>query len=314
MPWLCCTFVASRRGERGRGAGLQRLALFGFSIALLLLFVGIAVAQGIGQPDVSSGDAAVVESVPEEIGTVSEADFKHALFQQAAQGGLKKTPKPGESKYEELKTAAMGELLDTIWIQGEAEELGISVTPKEISTELEQIKKQNFPTDGAYEKFLKESKFTQEDVDDRVKLQLLSTQIQEQINEEAPPPSEDAVEGYYNAELETQFTTPESRDARIVVNEDKAKVEAAKAELDKDSAPKNWEEVAAKYSEDPNTKDSGGLQRSLTEELLQAQVELNDAVFGNDVGEIVGPIPSRAHSFSPKSRRSTRRKSKSWTK
>ena len=39
---------------------------------------------------------------------------------------------------------------------GQAEELGITVTDKQVEDELAAIKKQNFPTDKAYEKFLEE--------------------------------------------------------------------------------------------------------------------------------------------------------------
>ena len=147
---------------------------------------------------------ALVEGVPSDIGHVTEAEFERSLLQTAAQAGLKKPPKPGDKKYEELKTAALGELLDTIWIQGEAEELGISVTPKQVATQLAQIKKQNFKTEAEYQKFLATSHFTQADVNDRVKLQMLSTQIQQQIANEVPPASE--IKDYYDAAKSTQFT------------------------------------------------------------------------------------------------------------
>lgn len=270
--------------------GRQRLALLIFGALFVILFAGFAIVQGIGNPSVPSGDAAVVEHVPDEIGTVSEADFRHALLQQAAQGGLKETPKPGDDKYDELKNGALGELLDTIWIQGEAEELDISVTPKQIATELAQIKKQNFKTEAAFQEFLKTSHFTDEDVTNRVKLQLLSTQIQEKITKEVPPPSESEVADYYDVAKDTQYTTPASRDTRVITNKDKSKVEEAKAALEKDDSPASWKKVAAKYSSDPTSKTKGGLQAGLTEELLQSQEALKTAVFGSPTGELVGPI------------------------
>jgi len=235
--------------------------------------------------------------VPDEIGSVSEADFKRALLQQAAQAKLKKAPKPGDAKYEELKTAALGELLDTIWIQGEAEELGISVTPKQIATELAQIKKTNFKTPAEYQKFLTTSHFTKADVLARVKLQLLSTQIQEQISKEAPPPSDAEISDYYNTAKDAQYTTPESRDVRVVVNKDKAKAEAAKKILGADDSPASWKKVAAKYSEDPTTKAKGGLQPALTEELLASQEELKSAIFGNPGNVVVGPVTVQGKYF-----------------
>ena len=282
---------------QSRKLGRQRLALVVFAAVFVILFAGFAIAQGIGDPSVPDGDVALVEQVPEDIGTISEVDFKRALVQQAAQGSLKKTPKPGEKKYDELKIAALGELLDGVWIQGEAEELGISVTPKQIATELAQIKKQNFKTPAEYQKFLKTSRFTQEDVLARVKVQLLSTQIQEKISKEAPPASEAEIADYYDSAKEAQFTTKESRDVRIVVNKDKAKVEAAKALLEKDDSPESWKKAAAKYSTDPTTKDKGGLQAGLTEELLQGKEPLASGVFDSPTGILVGPLEGEGSFF-----------------
>jgi len=280
--------VGAKSGQSSKSAGIQRLWLVVFGALLILLFVGFAIAQGIGQPSVPSGDVAVVKAVPDDISNVSEEEFKRALLQQASQGGTKKVPKAGTDKYEELKGAALGELLDTIWIKGEAEELGISVTDKQIEDELEQIKEQNFPTPKAYAEFLKTSNFTQEDVDKRVELQLLSTQIQEKISNEAPPPSNSEISEYYDAAKATQFTTKPSRDARIVTSKDKGDVEAAQKALEADSSPASWKKVAAKYSEDPSTKSKGGLQKGLNEEILPEP--LKGDIFGAATGELVGPI------------------------
>ncbi|HEY3492386.1 MAG TPA: hypothetical protein VGK43_05505, partial [Solirubrobacterales bacterium] len=89
------------------------MALILFGALLVLLFAGFAIAQGIGSPSVPSGDVAIVEDVPDEIGgSVSQEDFDRAMLQQVAQGKLKKAPEPGSDKYEELKEAALGELID----------------------------------------------------------------------------------------------------------------------------------------------------------------------------------------------------------
>ena len=281
---------AGQRGKPGgsRAAGRQRLALILFGALLVLLFAGFAIAQGIGSPSVPSGDVALVEDVPDDIGNVSQQDFDRAIVQQVSQAKLKKTPERGSDKFEELKEAALGELLDQIWIQGQAEELDISVTDKQVEDELATIKKQSFGTDGAYEKFLKESKFTQEDVNDRVRLQLLSQQIQQKVNGEAPKPSSEEIQAYFDAEKESQFTTAESRDVRLIINKDESKVEAAKKELEADSSEENWKKVAGKYSSDPTSKSKGGLQEGITEEFLQGS--LKAAVFDSATGELAGPV------------------------
>jgi hypothetical protein len=195
-------------------APLQRFGLAVFGGLLIVLFIGVAIAEGIGDPSIPDGDVALVEDAPGDTGNVSQADFDRALEQTVAAARLPRAPEPGDPKYEELQRATLGNILDMIWIQGEAAEMGIEVTQKEIDTELESIKRQNFRTEAEYERFLEESGFTDEDVDERVKLQLLSTQIQQKITEDVPEPSQSQVEDYYEAAKATQFTTPAVRATR----------------------------------------------------------------------------------------------------
>jgi parvulin-like peptidyl-prolyl isomerase len=287
--------VGAKRGQRARtgdeprrSGGRQRLGLIVFAVVFVALFIGFAVAQGIGSPSVASGDVALVQSVPSELGHISKESFDHAIAQQVAEGKLKKTPAPGSKKYEELKSAAMRELLERVWLQGEAEELEITVTDKQVETELENIKKTNFPSEAAFNKFLKESHLTADEVNERVKLQVLTNQIREQINSEAQAPSSSEIEDYYEAEKATQFTTKETRDVRVIVNKDKKKVEEAKAALEKDNSPASWKKVAPKFSEDPTTSKNGGLQKGIAEEFLTGAIK--NAIFGSATGELVGPV------------------------
>ncbi|HYQ78630.1 MAG TPA: peptidyl-prolyl cis-trans isomerase [Solirubrobacterales bacterium] len=287
---------AGQRGRSGRGpdrndrsAGRQRLALILFGALLILLFVGFAIAQGLTRPSVPSGDVAHVSNVPDEFADISEDKLKRATIRQATSGEekAKKPPKPGSDKYEELQEKALTELIEGVWIRGEGEELGIEVTEKQVEDELATIKKQNFPTPGAYSKFLKESNFSQQEVNELVELQIVTKEIQAEIGKQAPKPSSDQVDAYYEAEKEAQFTTKESRDVRLILNEDKGEVEAAKKALEKDSSPAAWKKAAKKYSSDPTSASKGGLQEGITEEFLKGP--LKAAIFDSPTGELVGP-------------------------
>lgn len=279
---------AGQRKGKGKAAGRQRAALILFGTLFFVLFIAFAVAEGLGSPSVPSGDVAHISSVPDEFADISEADLKRATLRQAAGSEEKTTPKPGSKKYEELKEKAQTELIEGVWIRGAAEELELSVTEKEVEDELAVVKKENFPTAAAYKNFLKESKFTQEEVKHLIELQIFTKKIQENIGTEAAPPSSDAIAAYYDAEKETQFTTKESRDVRLILNEDKGEVEAAKVALEKDSSPANWKKVAKKYSSDPTSASKGGLQEGITEEFLQGP--LKAAIFDSPTGELAGPV------------------------
>ena len=161
-------------------AALRRLAILIFAALFVVLFVVVAVAEGIGDPSIPDGDVAVIEDAPSGEGNISEKEFDKALKQSAAQSGKKETPKPGDPQYDELKEAALGSLLDAAWLKGEAAERGITVTKAEVEQRIQKLKKENFKTEAEYEKFLKESEFTQADVDSRVELTILSNEIQKQ--------------------------------------------------------------------------------------------------------------------------------------
>ncbi|MGH2940393.1 MAG: peptidyl-prolyl cis-trans isomerase [Solirubrobacterales bacterium] len=275
------------QAKRGGGPSTaQRVGLVLFAVVFVALFVIFAVAEGLGAPSVPSGDIALVSSAPAKFEHISEADYKKSLEQQESQAGLKKAPKAGSKKAEELHKSAIGELLNSAWIFGEAEELGIKVTPKEVETELAKVKKESFKTEKAFQEFLKQSHFTPEDVNERLELQVLSTKIQEKITGETPPPTEAELESYYEAEKAKQFTKPATRDVRVVVNENKKEVEAAQKALEADNSAASWKKVTKQYS--PTTAAQGGLQKEISEEFLQEPLKKD--IFKSETGELIGPV------------------------
>lgn len=279
-----------KRPSQGGGQGRQRLWLVLFAAVFVVIFVIFIVAQGIGAPSVPSGDAAIVRGGPGGDVTISNDEAEKSLEQQlgASEGEGQKAPKPGSKKYEELNEAAFEELLQLVWIRGQAEEEGVTATPKQIEQELTQIKKTNFPTPKAYKEFLEKTHFTQEDVNARVEEQILGTEIQEKVKGQAPVASQDEIQANYDQEKAKQFTTPASRDVRLIVNKDKAKVEAAQKLLEADNSPNAWKEAAKKYSSDPTTKTTGGLQKGITEEFVKGP--LKAAIFDSATGELSGVI------------------------
>jgi parvulin-like peptidyl-prolyl isomerase len=285
-----------RRGTSGKGGGgkasdpvaARRRGLAVFGAIFLILFIVVAVSEGIGDPSIPSGDAALVEDVPGDIGEVSETDIEHAIELAAAQSEEKTTPKPGTPKYDELKETAMQSVLEGIWIQGVADEWGIEVTDAEVAQELKKVKKESFQSEAEFNKFLKESNYTPADINERIKIQILSGQLQEQLQEKTSSPTQREIEDYYEAAKDTQFTQQPSRDVRFIVNKDRKKAEEALDALAKDNSPKNWSKVAKKYSEDPATKENGGLQKGIQEGVLEEPIDA--AFFSAPEGVVEGPL------------------------
>jgi parvulin-like peptidyl-prolyl isomerase len=269
----------------------RRRALLVFGVLFGVLFLVLAVTDGVGDPSIPSGDVVLVDSAVGDSGEISTADFEHGLEQAAVQAGQKKTPKPGDQKYEELKETAVNSLLEPIWLEGYAAEQGVSVSDKEVAAELKKLKKENFKTEAEYQKFLKEAHYTAADVTQKVRLQILGPKLQEELKAKAPQPSQSEVEDYYEAAKVTQFTQKASRDIRVVLNKDRKKAEEARDALSRDDTAKNWEKVAKKYSEDPSTKESGGLRKGATEG--SNEEPLDKAIFATPEGQVEGPVKTK---------------------
>jgi SurA-like protein len=133
---------------------------------------------------------AVVSHVPLRLRTITIAGLARAMSQSAVEFGLKSAPASGQPKYKAVEEKALGEQFDAIWIQGQAAEMGIAVTRKEVTAELAQIKKENFKSEKQYHAFLKHAHYTRQDVLNRVRLQLLSTKIEEQVARSVKSPQE----------------------------------------------------------------------------------------------------------------------------
>jgi parvulin-like peptidyl-prolyl isomerase len=289
-----------RRGTSGKGSGdsargpaaARRRGLALFGAVFLVLFAVVAIVEGIGNPSVPEGDVLLVEGAPGDLGKVSVADFEHAMEVTAAQAKQKEAPKPGDPKYDEAKEAALKYLLEGIWLQGLADEWGIGVTDEEVAKELKKVKKETFKSEAEFQKFLKESHYTPVDLDERVKIQILSGALQEQLKEKAPKPSQSEVENYYEAAKATQFTQKPSRDVRLILNKDRKKAEEARDALIGDNTPRNWAKVAKKYSEDPTTNGKGGLRKEIQEGVTEEPVDA--AFFEAEEGQVEGPVQAKA--------------------
>lgn len=113
---------------------------------------------------------AVVSEAPVRPGRITKVEFRHALMLGSVQAGLKSVPKPGDDGYERLKEQALHNLFEATWLVGEAAEMGIEVTRREVAHEVAQLRKTSFKSNAEYLRFLRESRYTRRDVRERVEL------------------------------------------------------------------------------------------------------------------------------------------------
>jgi parvulin-like peptidyl-prolyl isomerase len=277
----------------------RNLAIF-FGVLFVAMSVIVAVAIGVGHPDVPSDDIAVVDddsiNVPGLVdkGHISKEGFDKILDQTAKAQGLPATPPSSDPQYKALKDQAIGTALDIAWITGEAQRQGVDATDTEIDQQLAQSKQQNFKTEEEYQKYLQEQGLTEDDVKQRVRLQVISTKIENKLTASAPSASDSDAQDYYDAN-KSQFVQPEQRTIRIIQNADAAKVDQAYATLQQDSSAANWNTVAAQYSSDPTSKDKGGVRADVIPGSFEQP--LDDAIFNAPQGELQAPVKTSTASY-----------------
>jgi parvulin-like peptidyl-prolyl isomerase len=267
----------------------KRVAAIALAVLLVALFAIVAVAQGIGNPEPSGDEVAVVEDADGDSDVaITQEQLDRALQQTAARQGLGEVPPPDDPQYELLQQAALSDLLLGVWVRGEAAERGIEVTEREVDEELQAvIESPDFGSQKAFDRFLEQSGFTEEEARDRLELQVISNRVQQEILPEEPPVTEDEIQEFYD-QNQAQFEQPETRDVRQVATETQAEAQDALDQLEQDSSAKGWEKVAKEFSTDEATKDAGGLRESVAQG--QSEALLDQQIFAAPTGELVGPF------------------------
>jgi foldase protein PrsA len=190
-------------------------------------------------------------------------------------------------EYEQLRNQVLQLLISFKWIQGEAETMDVKVTDAEVKKSFAEQKKQSFPKDEDYKKFIKTSGQTEADILQRVKLDLLSNKIRDKVVKGKDTVTDKAIADFYNKN-KARFAQPEKRDLRVVLTKGKADADKAKAALD---GGESWTKVAKEYSIDDTSKASGGKLPAQAKGTLDK--ELDDAVFSAKKGELVGPVKTQ---------------------
>jgi parvulin-like peptidyl-prolyl cis-trans isomerase-like protein len=159
-----------------------------------------------------------------------------------------------KQQYEGLKQQTMQFLISAEWLQQEAKARDVKATPAQVQKTFEDQKKQAFPKEKDYQKFLQTSGRSEADLLFQVKLSVLTNALQAKVVEKASNPSQKEVADYYNKNKK-RFAQPESRDLLVVLTKNQSKASQALGELKK---KKPWKAVVKKYSVDTASKAQGG--------------------------------------------------------
>jgi foldase protein PrsA len=236
----------------------------------------------------SSGPGATVPVPPDYTDCIAQAKKSAA---KPAKGQPKQTDadykKQCEQQYNQLRDQVLGLLISFQWIEREAEDQGIKVTDAEVKKSFDEQKKQSFPKTADYEKFLKDSGQTNEDVLQRVRLDTLSQKIRDKVTKGKDKVTDQQIEDYYNKN-KAQFAQPERRDLSIVLTKQEAKAKQAKAALE---SGESFKTVAKQYSIDDASKAQGGKLPAVAKG--QQEKAFDDAIFKAKKKKISGPVKTQ---------------------
>ncbi|HEY7017466.1 MAG TPA: peptidylprolyl isomerase [Gaiellaceae bacterium] len=243
---------------------------------LLVPLVLLAAACGSSGPQsVPSDDVAVVGD-----DGVSKADWD-ALIEQT-KNNFKATnkpfPKAGTVELANLKANATQFLIQSNEYQQEADKLKVSVSDSDVDKRLQQIKDQYYGNppgqpkaskqqeETRYQQALKQQGFTDEQVRQGIKLQLIREKVFKEVTKDVKV-SDDQITSYYNKNKK-QYETPaqpESRDLRHILIGCTTKAKCAKAKKTADSVyaqlqanPNKFAALAKRYSTDTSSAANGG--------------------------------------------------------
>jgi foldase protein PrsA len=184
-----------------------------------------------------------------------------------------------------LFTSLSGQVMDFLirgyWYQADASKLHIHITPAQVQKEFNTEKSQQYPTESAFQTFLKQSGYTLQDLLFRVRLNLIYKALIAKHNKAI---TDQQITSYYNSHA-AQFGTPPTRNLRIVLTKSASQANAAKAAL---QHGQSWDAVAKKYSTDPATKDRGGVMTNVSQGTTDQALE--KAAFSASVNKLVGPV------------------------
>jgi foldase protein PrsA len=223
----------------------------------------------------------VIPEPPKYTACIAHLQATQAKLAKGAPGPFKAQC---EQQYKTLQPEVLGFLISSAWVLGEGSSLGVNVSDKEVKKRFAQIREQQFPKPAEFEKFLANSAQTVSDLLLRVKLNLLSSKIQQKIVKAKSNVSQAAIQKYYN-EHKSRFEVPEKRSVNIILTKTEAAAKKAKSEV---SSGKSFSSVAKAVSIDPVSKAHGGL----LPEVVKGQQEqaLSNAIFAAKPNVLSGPV------------------------
>lgn len=224
-------------------------------------------------------------------GEVTEGEVTE-FAQQSGLGEIQ----PNSPEYDAALDQIMPQLVDLEVAQAYASEQGITVTDAEVDQEIQTIKDQiaqqaqasgqNVDPDQAFQQALEQAGISETELRGQIRDQLPVQKVQERVTSDVEP-SQEEIQTFYD-ENQEQFATPEQRCARhILFNKDQQN-QAEETANQLQNGEGDFADLAREFSQDPGSAEQGGDLGCLGQG--ETVPPFNDAIFGAETGEILGPV------------------------
>ena len=249
-------------------------------VALLSVLALVAAGCGGGSKSVPADSVAVVGK-----DTISKQQFNTLLDGAKRTYKARKTPFPkaGTTQYKSLQDQAMQYLVQQAELEQKANDLGVTVTDKDVTARLAQIKKQYFGGDQSkYQAQLKSQGLTEAQIKQDLHAQILSEKLFKKVTADVKVTDAD-VKKYYDAH-KTDYSQAASRDVRHILVNNKKLADQLETQLKNGG---DFAKLAKKYSKDPGSAAQGG---KLTVSKGQTVAEFDKEAFALKTNEISPPV------------------------
>jgi foldase protein PrsA len=256
---------------------MKKLALVALALALGLV---VLLAAGCGGK-VPQGAIATVGGVP-----ITQAQFDQYITQ--AKSSTTAFPSAGTTAYNRYAAEIVNYLVEQQVVLNGADKQKISVTDKDVQTQLSQIAAQYGGTQKMYAAAQKAG-MNAAQLKTYVKNSLLGQKLYQKVIGTATP-TQQQMQAYYKAN-KASFDQKATRTVRHILVKTKAQALKVRALLVAHDTTANWAKVAKKYSIDTGTKNSGGSLGAIT--AGQMVKPFNSAAFSLKLNTISAPVKSQ---------------------
>jgi parvulin-like peptidyl-prolyl isomerase len=247
-------------------------------VALLLALALLAAGCG-GSTSVPTSAVAVVGK-----DTITKAQFNDLLASAKSQYAAKKVafPKPGTTNYKQLQDRVVNYLVELSELQQKANDLGVTIGAKDITTQLAALKKQVGGTEKAYRQQLKASGLTEAQLKQNIRANLLSQRIYQKVTSKLTVTNGE-IAAYYQ-QHQSAYKQAASRSIRHILVKTKALADSLYKQL---QAGASFATLAKKYSQDPGSAKLGG---KLDIQQGQTVAEFDKMAFSLKTNQLSQPV------------------------